>query len=66
MARRAEGSGPIHYRHVKPHTGHPWNALADTLADRAHAEVGKQSAPLPMAGWGTEEFEATEHFLTLH
>ena len=65
LARCAGGARPLHYTHIKSHTGHPWNELADTLAAGAHKDVGRLLAPLPMAGWGAEDFEAMEHYLTL-
>ena len=42
---------PVHYSHVKDHSGHPWNELADRVANAGRKRSILAPVRLPIADW---------------
>ena len=42
---------PVHYSHVKGHSGHPWNELADRVANAGRKRSILAPVRLPIADW---------------
>ena len=52
-------------QHIKSHTQHPWNELADTLAAGLQSDVPAFESVLPLDDVGVPDLEALEHMAQL-
>ena len=63
VASVVRGRRHLSAQHIKSHTGHPWNELADTLAAGRQTDLAPCHACIPLAQASLIELEALEHLV---